>query len=353
MVCALAFTLAAAAPWPASAQPQSSSSPSPSLPPASGKSAEELYKEGVRLYEAKKWAEAERAFRAAWALNPTFDVAYNLGNATFRQGKHRDAAEFLGYALRVWPLLEATSALRPVAEKRLAESRTHVGALTVTVNVAGAEVLVDGQVVGKAPLAGEVFVEPGAHEVEVKLQGYVGDKETVQVEKGAAKAVELRLIQPMPMDASPVKKDAAAPPPSRASAEAPTEGGLRKPLIIAGIATSAALVTGGVVFAIVSSVKAGDAEDQRAAIVAQANGSEPSCLRPVPAPECKAIESTLSAQGTFANLSVWSFVVGGMLGAGTAIYGVTTAPRTTSKRAVQVVPMVSAEAGSVVIKGHW
>ena len=109
MICAFAVTLAAATAQPASAQPPSGSSPPASSP---GKSAEELYKDGVRLYEAKKWAEAEREFRAAWALNPTFDVAYNLGNATFRQGKHRDAAEYLAYALRVWPLLESTSALR-------------------------------------------------------------------------------------------------------------------------------------------------------------------------------------------------------------------------------------------------
>jgi hypothetical protein len=173
----------------------------------------------------------------------------------------------------------------------------------------------------------------------------------VQLDKGQARSLELRLVLPMPMDASPAKTSAASSPSAGASTESAKEDGLRRTLIIAGIAPSAALITGGVVFAIVSSVKGSDAEEQRR-VIDQKIG-EPPCLKASRDPECTEIESTLTAQRTFANLSVWSFVVGGMLGAGTAIYGVTTAPRTTSRRAVQVVPMVSAQAGAVVIKGHW
>jgi hypothetical protein len=35
--------------------------------------------------------------------------------------------------------------------------------------MASAEVLVDGKAVGTAPLASEVFVEPGAHTIEARL----------------------------------------------------------------------------------------------------------------------------------------------------------------------------------------
>ena len=62
-----------------------------------------------------------------------------------------------------------------------------------------AEYLVDGKVVGTAPLPLEVYVEPGARTVEAKLAGYASAKETLAIEKGAARTVELTLV------AAPVK----------------------------------------------------------------------------------------------------------------------------------------------------
>ena len=61
---------------------------------------------------------------------------------------------------------------RRSVEELLAQARVKVGAITVRVEPAGAEVFVDGKAVGKAPLAGEVFVEPGARVIEAKLAGY-------------------------------------------------------------------------------------------------------------------------------------------------------------------------------------
>src|SRR5690606_1389230 len=128
--------------------------------------------------------EAEAALESAWELNPTFDVAYNLGNTKYQLKKHREAAQHLSFALRNWPLLKSVAKLKPTAEQRLAESRAQVGAVTVAASAVGAEVLVDGQVVGRAPLEGELFVEPGEHQVEARLQGYAPTSQTVRVAKG-------------------------------------------------------------------------------------------------------------------------------------------------------------------------
>jgi hypothetical protein len=308
----------------------------------------------VQLYTEKKWGEAEAAFRSAWALNPTFDVAYNLGNTEYRLGKYRDAAEYLSFALRVWPLLESTAGLRPIAEKRLAESRAFIGALTVKVNVEHAEVLVDGQVVGKAPLPGEVFVTPGAHVLEAKLKGYVGAKEAVQIDKGAAKTIELKLSAIVPMDAAGGEAVATAKPQeglARGTESAVSDGGLRKKLIIAGIASSAVAITGGVVLAIVSNGHGTDADSQQAALLQEAGGR--ACEMPTTlAQRCEQQRSSLATRDTFRDLSIWSFVAGGAVGIGTAVYGLATT-RAKPTSAVRVVPVATAHAGGLVIVGEW
>src|SRR5688500_14128175 len=99
-----ALTLAAMAGMPQQAAAQ----PAPAAPSAEPndsalKRAEASYKQGVRLYSEKKWAEAETAFETAWAINPTVDVAYNLGTAEYQQRKYTEAADHLSFALRSWP----------------------------------------------------------------------------------------------------------------------------------------------------------------------------------------------------------------------------------------------------------
>jgi hypothetical protein len=96
----------------------------------------------------------------------------------------------------------------------------------------------------------EAEIEPGAHVFEAKLQGYLGAKEAVQIEKGAAKTIELSLTPLSGADAKP--SDPVTAPPANGS----VEDGPHKGLLIAGIASSAVAVTGGIVFAILSNMKA-------------------------------------------------------------------------------------------------
>src|SRR5262245_54843763 len=200
-IAAFAGTIGHVAAQPAApgATATSSSSSTSSSSADTVKRADGFFKQGIRLYSDKKWAEAEAAFLSAWALNPTFDVAYNLGSAEYQLGKHRGAAEHLSFALHHWPLIDATSALRKTAQQRFDESRAMVAALTVKVNMPRAEVFVDGKSVGRSPLDEDVFVDPGAHTIEAKLDGYDGAKEAVQAAKGSAQTVTLTLVASAPV----------------------------------------------------------------------------------------------------------------------------------------------------------
>lgn len=287
---------------------------------------------------------------------------------------HRDAAEHLSYALRTYAISGSTKEQLAKARQMLAEAKQHVTVVTIAVNVQGAEVLVDGKTVGHAPLPDDVFVEPGPRVIEAKLAGHAGARQTIEATKGGTRNVALALAPAAPAAAAtPTTPAAAATPATPATsvasagsvgpvapprglgakaggAEDPRgDGGPNKGVIIAGIATSAATITGGIVFAIASSVKAGEADEGLAALVAN-DGATP-CFMTSPDAACAPIRSSLEAERAFKNLSVWSFVAGGVVGAGTAIYAFSTRAKRTSY--VRAVPVVSAHAGGVVITGRW
>jgi PEGA domain len=359
---ALVFTIAAVAVAPdrATAQPaQLAAGADAATDPAA------LYKEGVELYSKNKWKEAKAKFQEAWRLNPTGDVAYNLGSTEYQLHEYRNAAEHLSFALRHWPLLTVMVKLKPIAKQRFDESRAFVAALTVKVNVPNAAVFVDGRSVGKEPLEAEVFVEPGKHTVEAKLDGYAGAKETVDTTRVSALAVSLTLsaLQPAPTAATSVApapsvtaSAGAVPvaPPSTASsvASAPPimevpHGRRKTGIIIAGGATAGAVLVAGVVFTVVANGKANAARDKNDQIIRTMGAG--TCAQPNGA--CGEAASLFHDRQGFSNAAAWSFIAAGAFGAATAIYAVATKPA--PKTRMRAGPLLTADSGGLMIGGEW
>lgn len=57
----------------------------------------------------------------------------------------------------------------------------------------GAEIHVDGVLVGSAPLATEILADPGPHEVGVVLDGHTPSLERVSLERGKTRSIEVEL----------------------------------------------------------------------------------------------------------------------------------------------------------------
>lgn len=201
---AVALALAAA---PAVAQP-----PVETVSADTPDEASKLFKKGNDAYKMKKWDEAEKAFEEAWALKQAYDIAGNLGDVEVFLGKYRDAAEHLEFSLRNWPAGQEVAKKRTA--ERYAEAKQKVGTLTLKVSE-GAEITVNGKAIGKSPLPGPVFIDPGAATIEAKI-GAKSAKKTVALDVGDSR--ELELV---------IEGEAAAVGP--AAADPGTDGGAQPP----------------------------------------------------------------------------------------------------------------------------
>jgi hypothetical protein len=150
-----------------------------------------LFREGTRAASAGLWKKARLAFAAAFERKQHWQIAAHLGRAELQTGHYRDAAEHLSYFLREAegvPEADLTQS-RAMLDQALAK----VSAVTVRVNVDGAEVFVDGRSVGRSPLPGVVYVDPGRRTFEAKRDGYGGAAKAEEMRAGAAPTVELSL----------------------------------------------------------------------------------------------------------------------------------------------------------------
>jgi hypothetical protein len=166
----------------------------PNATPKPQDRANELFDQAAAAFDAGRYAEAQEKLEQVWALKKTYDVAGNLGVVEVKLGKYPQAAEHLAWALQHFPLTEPPKARRGF-EQELEKARAQSGALRVVVSVEGAEVSVNGRPAGKAPVADEVFVEPGMITVAASAPGYEAAQQTIRVEKGGSAEVKLTLGQ--------------------------------------------------------------------------------------------------------------------------------------------------------------
>ena len=258
--------------------------------------AAELFATGNKLFDEQKWAEAEAAYQAAWDLRKSFDLAGNLGDVEMTLGQHRDAAEHLTYALEEFPA-GGKPEVREALLKRLDEAKKQVGTVTIGTNIGGAKIYVDGRLVGQAPLAKPVFVEPGKRVIEAKLPGHDDVLKTVDVEKAQAQEVSLVLAPKI----------------------GGTSGGKSVALIAVGAGLGAIGIGTGIGLLVAGSSANSDADALDNAMPDMAcDPAHPD--HAANKANCATLISTLQRRDTFTNVGTGALVVGGVLAVGTVVY---------------------------------
>lgn len=280
----------------------------------------QLFKNGKAAFAKGDLAEAERLFAEAFAIRKSSDIAANLGQSELEQQKFRRAAEHFQWALANL-LPSATDAQRKAVETGLARSRAEVAVLRLEIKPDGSEVLVGDQSLGKSPVAGGVYVDPGEVIVSVKHDGFVAIDKRVMVGKGTEQAVEVTLT-PREVTSGAAAGGAVAPvvdsglersqpaAPASDAAPAPTH----KSLVPAYVATGVAVV--GVAAGVVFTLSANSKSDKADQFVTDLGG--PSACGAgggATAAQCAELKDKRDSVDSSRNLALGSFIVGGVAAA--------------------------------------
>jgi hypothetical protein len=340
-IAALVALVAGAAPSLAWAGPAEPAKPAPdaaqSPSPGADEQAAHLLLAGNKAFKEGRFAEAERAYREAFAVKKGYDIAGNLGAAELAQGKLREAAQHLAFTLRMFPIT-GEPALREQMTRAFEQCRQGVGAVRVKLDVPGAVVLVDGVPQGEAPLLDEVFVEPGEHLIEARAEGYNGAAQRVTVPRGGAAEVGL-VLTPVPRPVSTVARVAP----------------LRRRSLLPGLglaAVAAVGLGGGAVFISMSAGKRGDERGLAGQILAN-RGSCVGGAANYDAVRCPTLMSTARADDTFHDVAVGAFIAGSAAAVATAAYFFWPQRALSTGRQIRVTPVVGAGDGGVVFSGSF
>jgi hypothetical protein len=167
--------------------------------------AQEAYRHALELFDAGRYAEALVDFKRAYALAPAFRILYNLGLCHAALGDSLAAVEaFSGYLRQGGARID--SPRRAQVDAEIARLSKQLAWLTLEVVEPGAELSVDGAVVGKGPLTRELRLNAGRHAVEVRSAD--GTLKTQSVTLGAGSEQRLRFeAHGVSTSASPASSD--------------------------------------------------------------------------------------------------------------------------------------------------
>jgi hypothetical protein len=156
-------------------------------------SAEPLVREGIALRSAFRDAEALEKFQRAYEIAKTPRIEAQMGAAEQALGRWVDAEAHLAHALAAtadgW-----INKNRSTLQNALKTIRSHVGSLDILGKPPGAEILIEGEVVGHLPLAAPLHLPVGKTTLELRAPGYftVTRVVTIEPEKPTRETVLMR-----------------------------------------------------------------------------------------------------------------------------------------------------------------
>jgi PEGA domain/Tetratricopeptide repeat len=252
--CSLAPALAHAQEAPPSSRPAS-------VPDAAAKQeAARRFETAIGLYEDGDYQLALAEFERVYELVPDYRVLYNIGQVSMQLGRYARALRTLReYVSRGGDAIpnDRRSAVR--ADVELLETRT--ASLSLDIQPAGAEVWIDGVLVGQAPLAQPVVVDVGQRTVQARLAGYVGRTQAITLAGSDRREVVLEL------DPEPTSAGSKTPPGDASTVgprrQAPPPPSKPRPLLWVGWGTTATLAAGSAVAAVLGASAASNLKDLR------------------------------------------------------------------------------------------
>jgi hypothetical protein len=207
---------------------------------------ESLIEQANKLRREGKDGKALPLMRKAYDLATTARTAAQLGLVEVALGYWLQAEQHLTEALSS-PRDPWIHQNRVELERVLVGVRSSIGEVRVEGEPAGAEVLLNGQLIGVLPLARPVRVGDGPVRLEVRAEGYRTSTQTITMSKGGAQQVDVRLPRDLSAVAPPeATSSTSSDPPTSVVKRAPQAGGNRTVAWLTAGAATIALGVGAV-----------------------------------------------------------------------------------------------------------
>jgi hypothetical protein len=299
--------------------------------------ARSLHIEGAKLYDEGKYEQAYVAFIAAWALKKHPQIAGNLADCEVKLGKYRDAAEHYRFITR-----NTSGDVKPEdqrrAEGRLREAQQKIAVVEIGISAAGAEVSLDGMAQGKSPLADALFLEPGRHTIEARLDGYASTTRTIDAAVGSSQAVRLE----MKSSSFPVNPPGVPTAPLAARSMAPVVvlGGIAAVGLAAGVAV---FVAGNGKLSTAEGLHKGILDAHRSCVPGASNFDA----------RCADVDSVSASADTFHRIGVGAMVGGGAAAIGAVVYLLWPSSTPTTGATVRVLPVATTSGGGLFATGNF
>ena len=286
----------------------------------------ELFDQAQAAFAKGDKKAAVKAYKEAWAIQKSYDIAGNLGNVELKLGMFRDAAEHFDYAIANFPPTGELAAQQLLTKKR-DEARKELGRVRILVNVPAARVYVDGRQVGISPLAEPVYVSPTGCSIEAKLEGYLDARGAASPSKGSEKSVTLTLI--------PIEG-----PKPRSLVPGVVLGGVA----VVGLATGIGLLAAASgKHATVLELNNGILADKKSCAPGASNFDA----------RCAGLETAASSSDTLHNLGVGFLAGGGVAALGAGLYFLWPVSKSTTGTGVRLIPISTATGGGLVAAGTF
>jgi len=148
------------------------------------------FTQATKLYKDGDFDAALVQFERAYEVKPNFKVLYNIGQTYFQLRQYVEARDAMQrYTREGAAQIDAERLL--AVNKDLADLEKRIAYLTVTANVTGATVLVDGKKVGTTPLAAPIPVSEGQRTLSVEAPNRGVLQRLVRVAGGERQSVDL------------------------------------------------------------------------------------------------------------------------------------------------------------------
>jgi len=191
-------SLARADEGPTGAPPASPPTTSPEPPPPPSEVADPAadeararHRRGIQLFDEGDFRLALLELERAYALHPSYRVLYNIAQVHYQLGEYAKALTAFEQYLKEGGA-EVAASRRAEVEADLATLRTRVGTLSVRVSVDGAELALNDQPLGRAPLD-RALVDAGTLKVQASRPGYVTATRVVKLAGGDSAVVQIEL----------------------------------------------------------------------------------------------------------------------------------------------------------------